>query len=232
MCSRTAEALVVSGRVAFHVFSAQSLRLVCTTKGVSFVISQDSFVHHFFVRSPLSQNSERLWMIPLGPSVATPEADPPLGRHPLDHIVDVYRIPQRVPRDVQNLKPQNDGCNLSVALPPTAFGSPKLPAQDPSSTCREHQHRTGWGGEETGFPSPITDADTAEAATVVAGLWADAIGGDWDMGGGGADASGGGSGGGGGRGGGGMGSDRGYAGGGGGLRVRREWCCGTGGHDA
>lgn len=37
---------------------------------------------------------------------------------------------------------------------------------------------------ETGFPSPITDAATAEAATVVASLWADAIGGDWSIGGG------------------------------------------------
>lgn len=70
---------------------------------------------------------------------------------------------------------------------------------------------------ETGFPSPITDAATAEAATVVASLWADAIGGDWSIGGG--------TGIGGATGGGGSGSadaasaDRGYTGG---LRGRRE----------
>ena len=58
--------------------------------------------------------------------------------------------------------------------------SPSLPRQDPSSTCREHG--SAWSPEvETEFPSPIADADTAEAATVVASLWADAIGGDLSL---------------------------------------------------
>ncbi|CAM9276700.1 unnamed protein product, partial [Pylaiella littoralis] len=92
----------------------------------------------------------------------------------------------------------------------SAAGCRNLPldnsgSEDPSSTCRDHRppstaasSHAAWSpaaavddedtgavaeNADTGFPSPIADADTAEAATVVASLWADAIGEDWDFGG-------------------------------------------------
>lgn len=75
-----------------------------------------------------------------------------------------------------------DSCCIST-LPPEPLPSRGwvFLGQD-LNTCREHRS-SGWHqAVETGFPSPMaTDADAAEAATVVAGLWADAIGGDWGM---------------------------------------------------
>ncbi|CAM9458474.1 unnamed protein product, partial [Scytosiphon promiscuus] len=68
---------------------------------------------------------------------------------------------------------------------------PHLPSSASSSSASSSSSNAvapTWGpasaeNADTGFASPVTDADTAEAATVVASLWADDIGGDWDFGG-------------------------------------------------